>query len=102
MKNSELKIEQQKNNDKVLCKLIGWLDPNTSQDLLYKLDLEGVKYLVFDMSEVEYVFSSGLRVLLIFQKMMEEKGGSIKLKNVPEQIRFIFEDTGLDKMIEMK
>lgn len=102
MNNPELKIEQQKDNDKLLCKLSGWLDPNTSQELFNKVNLEGVKSLIVDMSEVEYVFSSGIRVLLMFQKMMDKDGGTIKLINVPEQIRFVFEDTGLDKMLEVK
>ena len=102
MQNPELKIEQQKNNDKLLCKLSGWLDPSTSQELLDRVNLEGIKSLVLDMSEVEYVFSSGIRVLLIFQKAMDNVGGTIKLVNVPEQIRFVFEDTGLDKMLEVK
>ena len=100
MKNPELKIEQQKDNEKLLCKLSGWLDPNTSPDLLCKVDLTGIKTLIFDMSDVEYIFSSGIRIMLIFQKMIEEAGGTIKLINLPEQIRAIFEDTGLDKMLE--
>lgn len=102
MKNPELKVEQLKDNDKLVCKLSGWLDPNTSPDLLCKVNLTGIKSLIFDMSDVEYVFSSGLRVMLIFQKMIEEVGGSIKLINVPEQIKAVFEDTGLDKMLEVK
>lgn len=102
MNNPELKVEQQRNNDKLSCKLSGWLDPNTSPDLLCKIDLTGIKTLIFDMSDVEYVFSSGIRVMLIFQKMLEENGGTLKLINVPEQIRFVFEDTGLDKMLEQK
>ena len=102
MQNPELKIEQQKNGNTLVCKLTGWLDPNTSQDLLYKVDLEGINALITDLENVEYVFSSGLRTLLIFQKMMEKVGGTIKLINVPEQIRFVFEDTGLDKMLEVK
>lgn len=102
MKNPELKVEQQKDNDKLICKLSGWLDPNTSPDLLCKIDLVDTKFLIFDMSDVEYVFSSGIRVMLIFQKMIEEKGGILKLINVPEQIRDVFEDTGLDKILEKK
>ena len=102
MENSELKIEQQKDNDKLFCKLSGWLDPNTSQDLLHEIDLKDVKSLVLDMNNVEYVFSSGLRVLLVFQKIMEENGGTIKLINVPEQIRFVFEDTGFNKILEIE
>lgn len=100
MNNPELKVEQQKDNGTLLCKLSGWLDPNTSPDLLCKVDLTGVNLLVFDMSNVEYVFSSGLRVMLILQKMIEDTGGKIRLINVPEQIRSVFEDTGLDKMLE--
>ena len=100
MNNPELKIEQQKENEKLICKLSGWLDPNTSPELLSKVDLTGVKTLVFDMSGVEYVFSSGIRVLLVLQKMLEEKGGTIRLINIPIQIKFVFEDTGLDDMIE--
>ena len=102
MKNPELKIEQQKDNEKLLCKLSGWLDPNTSPDLLCKVDLTGIKNLIFDMSDVEYVFSSGIRVMLVFQKMIEENGGTLKMINVPEQIRGVFEDSGLDKMLEKK
>jgi anti-anti-sigma factor len=98
----QLKIEQQKDNDKLVCKLAGWLDPNTSPDLLCKIDLTGIQSLIFDMTNIEYIFSSGLRVMLIFQKMMSENGGTMKLINVPEQIRSIFEDTGLDKMLATK
>lgn len=102
MNNQELKIEQNRDGGKLFCKLTGWLDPNTSPMLLEKVDISEINYLVFDMSEVEYVFSSGLRAFLVFQKMMEERGGTLKLINVSDQIRFIFEDTGLDKMIETK
>ena len=100
MNNPELKIEQQKENEKLICKLSGWLDPNTSPQLLSKVDLTGVKTLIFDMSGVEYVFSSGIRVLLVLQKMLEEKGGTIRLVNIPLQIKFVFEDTGLDGLLE--
>lgn len=100
MNNPELKVEQQKDKDNLFCKLSGWLDPNTSPELLCKVDVTGIKNLVFDMSDVEYVFSSGIRVMLVLQKMIEENGGTLKLVNVPEQIRFVFEDTGLDKMLE--
>lgn len=98
----ELKVEQQRDNGTLVCKLSGWLDPNTSPELLCKVDLTGVRSLIFDMANVEYVFSSGLRVLLIFQKMIEETGGNIRLINVPEQIRSVFEDTGLDKLLDTK
>ena len=100
MENKELKIEQRKEKDTLFCKLFGWLDPNTSPDLLNSVDLTNIKHLVLDLEGVEYVFSSGLRVMLLFQYMLESQGGDIKLVNVPDSIRFIFEDTGLEGMLE--
>ena len=60
-----LKIEQFREGDKLTCKLTGWLDPNTSPDLVTQIDVSGVSSLYFDMKNVEYVFSSGLRALLM-------------------------------------
>ena len=98
--NKKLEIDQIRENGILVCKLSGWLDPNTSPELMDKVSLGGVKKLVFDMSDVEYVFSAGLRVMLIFQRMLESEGGEMKLVNVPDSIKFIFQDTGLESMLE--
>ena len=100
--NKELKIEQTRENDRLTCRLAGWLDPNTSPDLVNKINLEGVKSLFFDMSGVEYVFSAGLRAFLMLQRLMDVQGGSIKLINVSDDIRNIFECTGFESMLEEK
>ena len=97
-----LKIEQSKEGDKLICKLSGWLDPNTSPDLFEKIDLPGVNSLIFDMKNVEYVFSSGIRAFLILQKQLEMQGGAIKLINVSDDIRNIFEYTGLESILQPK
>lgn len=102
MANSELKIEQKKDGGKLFCKLTGWLDPNTSPMLLEQVDVSEANSVIFDLADVEYVFSSGLRAFLVFQKMIEGKGGTMKLVNVPDQIRFVFTDTGLDELLEVK
>lgn len=98
----ELKIEQHKEGYTLTCKLTGWLDPNTSPDLITKIDLKGVTLLTFDMKNVEYVFSSGLRAFLMLQKMLEPQGGTIKLINVSDELRNIFEYTGFESMLEPK
>lgn len=100
--NKELKIEQKKEGNTLTCQLTGWLDPNTSPDLITKLDLTGVTTLIFDMKKVEYVFSSGLRAFLMLQKIIEPQNGTIKLINVSDDIRTIFECTGLESMLEPK
>ena len=93
-------IEQEKDNNILTCRLNGWLDPNTSPDLIDKLDLTGITTLILDMSKVEYVFSAGLRAFLILQRKMSEKNGVLKLINVPDPIRSIIEYTGFESMID--
>lgn len=95
-----LNIIQNRDNSTLVCKLQGWLDPNTSPDLLNKIDLTSVVTLVFDLKEVEYVFSSGLRTFLILQRQLEQKKGKLKLINVPDNIKTIFEFAGFEHMID--
>ena len=102
MENKTLEIKQQKDHEKLVCSLSGWLDPNTSPELINKLNLNGVKELIFDMKNVEYVFSAGLRAFLILQKMMDNQNGTMKLINVSDSIRSIFEYTGFESMLEDK
>ena len=98
----ELRIEKIKNGNILTCKLSGWLDPNTSPNLISEINLNDVKTLIFDMANVEYIFSSGIRALLMLQKMLEKSGGKIKIINVSDNIRNIFEYAGLDSMLDTK
>lgn len=41
--------------------------------------LEGVQQIVMDFSDVEYISSSGLRLLLWLEQMVEERGGEVQL-----------------------
>lgn len=50
--------------------------------------------LFFDFSEVEYISSAGLRVLLAAQKVMNRQG-SMKLIGVSDEVMEVFEITAL-------
>ncbi len=100
IQSKNLNIEYAKEDDTITCKLAGWLDPNTSPELLNKIDLTNTKKLIIDMKQVEYVFSAGLRTFLILQRKLEEQDGSLKLVNVPSNIKSIFEFAGFDSMID--
>ena len=54
---------------------------------------DGVKDLVLDMKDVEYISSAGLRVLLAAQKKMS-KIGTLKLTDVCDAVMEVFEMTG--------
>ena len=98
----KLSVEQKKDGNVLTCTLAGWLDPNTSPELLAQINLDDVETLIVDMKNVEYVFSAGLRAFMQLQRILSEKGGTLKLVNVADTIRSIFEYTGLESMLEQK
>lgn len=95
-----IKIEQTRQNGILVCTLAGWLDPNTSPELEKAIDLNGVNELIFDLKDVEYIFSSGLRVFLYYEKMMKACGGIMKIINVSDFNKSIFDLVGFQNIVE--
>ena len=88
-------IEKKINNDAVTLIVSGRLDTQTAPELEKELDsiLSGLKELTFDMTNLEYVSSAGLRVILKAQKAMNVQG-SMKLTGVNDSIMEVFDITG--------
>lgn len=88
-------IEKQKDGKKLDVKLTGRLDTKSSPELseLLKNELDDVEDLTFDLSELIYISSAGLRVILSAQKIMN-KQGSMKVTNVQDIVMEVFESTG--------
>lgn len=98
-----LNIEKKLEGDKLYVSVEGRLDTITSPDLEKEInaDIEGVKELTLDFEKLEYISSSGLRVLLAEQKVMN-KQGSMKLINVNDTIMEIFEVTGFTDILTIE
>ena len=88
-------IEQIVNATELIVKVAGRLDTTTAPELetFLKQSIEGVEKLILDFSELEYLSSAGLRILLTTQKAMNKQGKMI-IKNINETINEIFEVTG--------
>ena len=73
----------------------GRLDTTTAPQLEAELkhSIDGITALTMDFSNLEYISSAGLRVLLSAQKVMN-KQGSMVVRHVNETISEIFEVTG--------
>ena len=91
-----MEIKTTRNDNELTVALSGRLDTLTSPDLEEKLDeeLEGVERLIFDLSELEYISSAGLRVLVGAYQAMEDMGGML-IRNVAPDVMDVFEVTGL-------
>lgn len=95
-------INKTTNGDELTIALDGRLDTTTAPELEAELGgLKDVKALVMDMSKLVYISSAGLRVLLKAQKIMN-KQGSMKVKNISQEIREIFEVTGFDELLNIE
>ena len=88
-------IEKKINQETVTLIVSGRLDTQTAPELEAELDsvLSGAKELTFDMTNLEYVSSAGLRVILKAQKAMNAQG-SMKLTGVNDSIMEVFDITG--------
>lgn len=63
--------------------------------------LEGADNAIFDLKELEYISSSGLRILVAAMKKMKAQGGKMTLKNVGEQVREVLEMTGFSQIFNL-
>ena len=88
-------IEKKMNGEAVTLIVSGRLDTQTAPELENELDsvLSGLKELTFDFTNLEYVSSAGLRVILKAQKAMNAQG-SMKLTGVNDSIMEVFDITG--------
>ena len=66
-----------------------------------KKSLPDLTELVFDLTELEYVSSAGLRVFLMAQKTMKEQG-RMTVKNVRPSVYDIMEVTGFTNFIDIE
>jgi anti-sigma B factor antagonist len=88
-------IEIKKNADELVLEITGRLDTITAPalDKTINENLGEIKSLILDFKNVEYISSAGLRVLLSTQKKLQQNG-TMKLKNVREEVMEVFEMTG--------
>ena len=74
-----MQINKNQEGNKLTLAPIGRVDTITSPELEAAVVLDGIEELVFDLAQVDYISSAGLRVLLSSQKKMA--GKSMKIVN---------------------
>ena len=96
-------ITKNQDGGKLTVALEGRLDTSTSPQLEAELraSVNGVKELTFDLQNLDYISSAGLRVLLAAQKVMNRQGG-MKVTNVKPEIMEIFEVTGFVDILKIE
>ena len=98
-----LTITKTEEADKIIIAPEGRLDTNTAPQMEEALkEVIDTPLLILDFSMLNYVSSSGLRVLLSLQKKMTAQGGALTLTNVPTEVMEIFELTGFIDILDIQ
>ena len=98
-----MKISKNVIGKKLILGIAGRLDTITAPELEYEVrnNLDGITELSFDMNQLEYISSAGLRVLLAAQKIMNQQG-SMEISGCSEDIMEIFDVTGFTEILTIK
>jgi anti-sigma B factor antagonist len=89
-----LKTVGDKSLGAVTVKLTGSLDTATAPELEREITpvLAGeIKHLVFDLADLKFISSAGLRIFSIARKQLKERGGQASFVNLQPQIQEVFE-----------
>ena len=98
-----MKINKTKNGSALVIALEGRLDTTTAPDLEQELktSLDGVTDLTLDLTDLDYISSAGLRVLLSAHKTMM-KQGQMKVTNASEIVKEVFDVTGFSDILTIE
>ncbi|MBQ8956077.1 MAG: STAS domain-containing protein [Lachnospiraceae bacterium] len=90
-----MNITKNKQGSTLTVELEGRLDTTTAPQLEAELktSLDDVTELIFDIKDLAYISSAGLRVLLSAQKVMNKQGKMV-IRGASEEIMEIFDVTG--------
>jgi len=97
-------ISEDRKADAVILALSGKLDAMTAktfEDKILGVINSGTQRLVVDLSQLEYVSSSGLRVLLLAAKRLQGTDGKIVLCALKDQIRQVFDLAGFSSILSI-
>ena len=100
-----MKTTVKETDGKLIAVLDGEFDTAAAMEVEESLkaltESEG-KDIIIDCTDLEYIASSGLRILLSILKKAKSQGSTVTLRNVNEVIRDVFELTGFIKLFDFE
>ena len=100
-----MEINKAISNQNVIITLKGRLDTMTAPQLddeAKRIDFDEVETVTLNLKDLEYISSSGLRVILALYKNLKGKGGNLKIVNVSNTIMELFSMTGMSDYLDIE
>ena len=97
-----MKVTKRIEGQKMIFAVEGRVDSTTAPALeraVGEISRDVCRDVDFDFSELEYISSAGLRVLVMCRKKLSD--GTIRILNANEGVRSVLESTGMDSLMEI-
>ena len=98
----KIEIEIKLENSTILAILTGEIDHHTASKIRSLLDVEiqsnNPKLLVLDFTNITFMDSSGIGLIMGRYKLMQYIGGNLKIINPSPQIKKVMSLAGLDRL----
>ncbi len=99
-----MEIYKKRINEVLIIGVKGRLDALTSTDFeeeLCTLINDGERKIIFDLGELEYISSAGLRAVLFSAKRLKAVDGTLAFANITGMISEVFEISGFGTMFNI-
>ena len=96
-----MEINVERENETMVARVAGRVDSTNAREFEQALNasISDDRKVIVDLGELSYISSSGLRVILLFAKMLQRRDAKLALCSLSESIREVFEISGFDKII---
>lgn len=99
-----MKVTSEAMDSITVVRIQGNLDTGSSpdaQETINSLISDGASRILVSLAEVDFVASSGLRILLATAKKLGATGGSLRISNLNEVVREVFEMSGFSTILNV-
>ena len=100
-----MEIKKLEQDGAVVLSFSGMLDSSTSSQFQSQIDqilADGVKSVRLDLSELEYISSQGLRLILSLQKGLVAAGGTLVVTKLKPVVKEVFDITGFSEIFTVE
>ena len=99
-----MEITKNYNGKELTLSVEGRVDTITSKELEQEIndELGNFDSLIIDFTELKYISSAGLRVLIATQKKLRQENIPFVIKNVNDTVGEIFRMSGFDKILKIE
>ena len=98
-----MKVMLSERNRNLIVKILGDIDQHNAEIIRDKVDkafeVSRCKHMIFDFSEVAFMDSSGIGLLIGRYKNVHSHGGSVAIANMNRDLGRIYNISGLKKII---